>query len=175
MWILLLSTVDRHETLVSRLHLCRTFFFPGFPVDSFFLRLQGFPDLSTCRTPYCHRGEVNRGTTLIALARILAALYRERPPESSSGCSELAAIKARRRASTFPLLSKGCCLMLGSSLQKPILQIFYHKLRQCQPLSRNFTKNSIFRTALPRAARSSLPEPASEALPESASAAFSAP
>ena len=84
------------------------------------------------------------GTTLIALARILAALYRERPPESSSGCSELAAIKARRRASTFPLLSKGCCLMLGSSLQKPILQIFYHKLRQCQPLSRNFTKNSIF-------------------------------
>ena len=122
-----------------------------------------------------NRGEVDRGTTLIALARILAALYRERPPESSSGCSELAAIKARRRASTFPLLSKGCCLMLGSSLQKPISQIFYHKLRQCQPLSRNFTKNSIFRTAPPRAARSSLPEPASEALPESASAAFSAP
>lgn len=49
MWILLLSPVDRHETLVSRLHLCRTFFFPGFPVDSFFLtpaRLSGLIHMS---------------------------------------------------------------------------------------------------------------------------------
>lgn len=116
------------------------------------------------------RGEVNRGTTLIAKFSHLSCSVSGAPAGVllrmlGTGCKTCVPKGSHR-----PLLSSGRFCLLGSSLQKPILQLFYHKLRQCQPLSRNFTKNSIFPTAPPRAAQSSSREPSWEASPGNASA-----
>ena len=82
--------------------------------------------------PYCHRGEVKSRYHPNCEKSHLSRSVSGAPAGVLLRMLETGCIKARRRAFTCPLLSKGCCLMLGSSLQFSILRLFYHKLRQCQ-------------------------------------------